>query len=300
MSALSMSSTPVQAAESGSGAYLLGLRGPASGVTPPEGVFFSNQFYAYKGSISGSLPLEGGKIGVRVQAKPLVTVPSLLWVTPLELLGGRLGLSLSIPYGQQNISAQGGPIRLSDKLSAFADPAISSYLGWKSGNFHWQLGASAYLPIGGYEAGRLANISKKRLALDTFGSLSWIDPATGIDISNAVGFTFSARNDATQYRTGNEFHWDWTISKRLTEQFTVGAIGYYYQQLSDDTGPGAKLGAFKGRIAAAGAIVGYDFKVNEVPIALKLRYFREFDAVNRLSGNAAYLSLSMPLWVKGR
>ena len=36
--------SPLQAAENGVGFYLLGLRGPLAGITPPPGVYFQNDF----------------------------------------------------------------------------------------------------------------------------------------------------------------------------------------------------------------------------------------------------------------
>ena len=43
-------SSLVQAAEGGHGVYLLGLKGPASGIIPPPGVFLTNTGYWYEGS----------------------------------------------------------------------------------------------------------------------------------------------------------------------------------------------------------------------------------------------------------
>ncbi len=39
--------------------------------------------------------------------------------------------------------------------------------------------------------------------------------------------------------------------------------GYFYQQVTGDSGPGASLGDFKGRIAAIGGTMGYNFKMAE-------------------------------------
>lgn len=66
------------AAESGAGAYVLGIRGAGAGVTPPEGLFFSNQVFVYRGDISGRLRFEGGSLVASARVSPLVNIPTLL------------------------------------------------------------------------------------------------------------------------------------------------------------------------------------------------------------------------------
>ena len=46
--------------------------------------------------------------------------------------------------------------------------------------------------------------------------------------------------------TGDEFHLEWAATKYLTKEFTIGLVGYYYQQLTPDSGVGPSLGAFEG------------------------------------------------------
>ena len=60
--------------------------------------------------------------------------------------------------------------------------------------------------------------------------------------------TFSVRNPATHYKNGDAFIWDWAVGKNLPNGLQIGAAGYAYQQLTADSGSGAKLGPFKGRV----------------------------------------------------
>lgn len=299
LAAIAANRTVAIAAESAAGAYVLGLRGSGAGITPPEGLFLSNQIYMYRGSISGNLRLEGGSLAANARIAPIVNIPTLLWVTPVDLGGARLGVSLTVPFGNVDVKGQVGPINLKDRIFTFADPSVTAFLGGRHENFHWQIGATAFLPIGDYRKGALANIAKHRGALDLFGALTWFDPQSGIDVTNIVGVTFNRQNEATRYRTGNEFHWEWSVSKKFDNGISIGAVGYHYQQLTGDSGAGAVLGPFKGRATAVGASLGYDFKAGQIPISMRLRYYHEVDAKNRLKGNAAFLSLSMPLWVPG-
>jgi hypothetical protein len=39
------------------------------------------------------------------------------------------------------------------------------------------------------------------------------------------GFTFNFENEATDYETGTEFHFEWTIGYELSKGFIVGIVG---------------------------------------------------------------------------
>ncbi len=285
------------AAEGGSGVYLLGLRTTGAGITPPPGIYISEQIFSYHGEIKGSLPTEGGPVTASAEVNPLVNIPTLQWVTPIEIFGGRLGLSATTPFGRVAIKANAGPLSIEDSITTFADPTVTSFIGWRAGQMHWQLGASGYLPWGDYEKGALANIAKHRLALDLFAAATYFDPGTGIDITNMLGLTLNAENASTNYKTGNELHWDWAVSKKFTNGLSIGAIGYAYQQLSGDSGTGATLGDFKGQVTAIGGSLGYDFKLGDLPVSTRARYYHEFDVKNRFQGDAMFFSASMPLSV---
>jgi hypothetical protein len=288
---------PALAAEGGTGAYQLGSRGAGSGVTPPPGVYLSDQVWSYRGDIEGRLPTVGGPIAAQATVNTLVNIPTLLWVTPVEVLGGRLGMSATVPYGRVWGKGTVGPFPLEDSITTFADPVVTSFLGWRFGSLHVQLGASGYMPWGDYHKGELANISKNRLALDVFTAASFIDPGTGIDVTNVLGITFNSENTATNYKTGNEIHWEWSVTKKWQTGISVGAIGYVYNQLTDDSGTGALLGGYRGRMAAVGGTVGYDFLEGKLPVSTRLRYYHEVEAKNRLKGDAGFLSVTFPIWV---
>jgi len=55
----------------------------------------------------------------------------------------------------------------------------------------------------------------------------------------------NTENPDTDYRTGTEFHLDFMLNQFLAESFGIGFHGYYYDQLTGDSGSGAILGDFK-------------------------------------------------------
>jgi hypothetical protein len=293
------------AAEGGIGAYLMGSRSNGAGITPPPGVYFNDDTYFYDAKIGGgkSLPF-GGLLVANVSTQTWLNLPTTLWVTPAKIFGGDLAFSLTSSVGEPRVGAsllvnspRFGPVgvNVTDDHVNLSDFFVQSFVGWQAGNFHWQLGIGGVVPSGTYVAGQLSNASLNRPAVDLSGTLTWLDPSIGWDLSAAAGFTFNQTNTATDYKTGDEFHLEWAATKYLTKQLTVGLVGYYYQQLTPDSGTGAILGAFEGRVVALGGAIGYTFEVGKLPVSTRLKVYREFDAVNHLEGTAGFFTVSMPL-----
>lgn len=299
--------TRTEAAEAATGVYILGSRTVGAGITPPAGVYFQDDTYFYSGKIAGGTTLPtGGLLVANVSATTWINLPTTLWVTPAKILGGDLAFSLTTPFGEPRINAnllvnspRFGPIGVnaSDANFDMSDFFLNSFIGWHSGNFHWQLGVGGVIPSGTYVAGQLSNVSLNRPAIDIFGAITWLDPAIGWDLSAAAGFTFNRTNTATDYKTGDEFHLEWGATKYLTKEFTIGMVGYFYQQLTPDSGSGARLGAFEGRVVALGGTFGYTFEVGKIPVSTRIKVFREFDVQNRMEGTAGFLTVAFPLWI---
>jgi hypothetical protein len=293
-----------QAAEGGAGFYLLGSKGPAAGITPPPGVYFQNDFYYYSGDLGGNRQLPtGGRLAVGVQGEAAIEIPTVLWILPEEVMGAHVGLSATVPLGWKNTDADltlAGPAggaatgSVSDGVFTVGDPLIGGFLGWESGSFHWQVGTLINVPIGDYQDGEISNIAFNHWGADVYAAATWLDPTIGLDLSGVIGMTFNAENPATDYRTGNEFHFEWAAVQHFNEQFDAGLVGYYYDQVTGDSGDGAAR-PFKGRAAAIGATIGWNFKMGELPVAARIKYFHEFAVENRAEGDAVFLTISLPL-----
>src|ERR1700712_1470602 len=303
-----MATEKVRAAESAQGVYVLGNRGPLAGVTPPPGFYFESETYYYSGNLGGGRAFQaGGVVAANVKLDISATFVTPVWVTPVEILGGNLGFSITILFGTPNVSA--GAVLFSPRIDRIiagrerdavfniGDIYLASFVGWHSGNLHWSATVLGVVPSGSYETGQLSNISLNRPALDLSAALTYLDPALGYELSVVPGVTFNWINPATQYLTGTEFHLEWSASKYLSQELSVGVVGYFYDQLTGDSGRGDRIGPFKGRVTALGGQIGYTFKVGEIPVSTNVRVFREFDVTNRFTGTATYLTISAPLWV---
>lgn len=294
------------AAEGGSGTYLLGSKQELAGILPPPGVYLVDSNYLYSGKANIDFAISGVTLSGGMQADAYYKLATLLWVTPGQVLGGNLGISATVPIGWKKVSAGfsltgpgGGVIsaNIDESDTAFGDPVVGATLGWHAGNLHWNLAALYNAPLGYWKLRNPSNIGFNRSSVDTSGAVTWLDPKIGLELSGAAGFTFNFENPDTNYKTGTEFHLEWAVRQHISQTLAVGLIGYHYQQITGDSGIGAKLGDFKGRATAVGANLSTTFLLGPIPVTANAKYMRELEVENRLKGDVGMLTFSMPLSV---
>ena len=312
LAAMATLARPAEAAEGGLSFYIEGQAVPLGGVVPPPGLYFDSNTYFYSGKIGGSRTTQlGGNVVSNVNANIVADFATALWVTPVQILGGDLAFAFVMPFGEPAVRAgvlldgplinqrRGGPVGASvfDATLNPGDPIVSASLGWHSGNWHWKVAGVLSIPGGGYESGQLSNIALNRYIGDLSAAGTYLDPATGIELSAAAGFTRNGKNPATQYVTGNEFHVDVSASKYLTKELSVGLIASHYQQFTADSGSGAKVGPFKGRVTAVGGTLGLTAPFAGIPVTARVKVLREVEVENRFKGTIGFLEVSFPLWM---
>jgi hypothetical protein len=301
-------STGARAAEFAQSTYLLGLGSSLAGLTPPPGFYFQADNYFYDGKIGGGRQVSfGPAVGVNVRQDTWLSIPTGLLVTPVNVLGGNLAFAMSVPVGTPRVNptiqvdfprlGRTAGTSITESRFDVGDFYMQSFIGWHKDDFHWQLGVLGVGPSGSYKQTSFSNVSLNRPALDAFGAFTWLSSTTGQELSAKAGVTFNGTNTINDYRTGNEFHLEWAAMQHFSPSLAVGLVGYYYDQISGDSGRGAKLGAFEGRVAALGGEVDVNFKLGELPVSSKFRVYREFAAENRFEGTVGILTLAVPLSV---
>jgi hypothetical protein len=81
-------------------------------------------------------------------------------------------------------------------------------------------------------------------------------------------------------------------SKFVSKEWHVGFVGYAFQQLTGDSGSGARLGDFKGRVFGIGPQIGHMFEAWEGYSGYaNLKGYKEFSAENRAEGWTVWLTL---------
>lgn len=300
------------AIEGGIETYLLGSRDSMAGALPPPGTYLNNDLQFYSASVD-AISL-GGVAIVDPKLKALVYKFSLTHVTEQTLWGGALAFNLNIPLASGTLDATGVvgsglSGNLSDSQLGIGDIVVSPILGWQSGNTHTNFTLQIFLPVGNYNVADVSaspptfdvlNIGKNRFAVDPTISRSFFNPETGFEISGALGVTISSRNNATDYQTAPEAHFEGTVAQHFANGWLLGATGYAYQQIGDDSGAGADslraaIGAdsLQARVYGLGPIISYSTKIGGRSVSFKAKYIKEFGAKRRFEGEKLWLTLGI-------
>src|SRR5262249_18013253 len=150
---------------------------------------------------------------------------------------------------------------------------------WNQGVHNFMIYGTGGIPVGRYDEDRLANLGLGHGAIDGGSGYTYFDPSTGHEFSIVTGLTYNFQNSHTDYQNGIDFHVDWAASQFLNEHVHVGVVGYFFQQLTGDSGAGATLGDFKSRVAGIGPQIGFVFPVNDaIGGYLNIKGYKEFAA----------------------
>lgn len=295
---------PASASEYGMSPYPLGTQTSMSGFTPPPGIFLTDTLIVYQGDVSTTdgLPL-GDNLAFGVDEEYVMNALTLAIFPDAKVAGAQPGFAITIPYGTVNVDADAtfvGPLGIpigavSDDETGFGDMQLTGLLGWKDGVHNWNVAGTLVLPTGEYDASNLANVGLNRTAFDIKGAYTYMNPANGLEFSTGMGFTFNGENDDTDYKSGTDFHLEASMTQHFPNGWALGLGGYHYQQLTGDSGTGARLGDFEGRVSAIGPMASYTFMVGPAPIQLSARWFHEFGTERRVAGDNVMFGLSMPL-----
>ena len=290
-----------RADEAGVSFWVPGQYSSLAAVPPSPGVYVGPDTYLYSGSagVSRTFPI-GVNVVANVKGNLHAEFLTGLYVPDTTVLGGRLSLGLTGIYGDINVTGRVtvGPFtgERSETQWGFGDLYPVVTLSWNRGFNNWMVYMTGDAPVGAYSATRLANLGLGHGAIDGGGSYTYLNPVQGREFSITSGFTGNFENTATNYISGVDFHTDMEASQFISKQIYLGAVGYAYQQVTGDSGSGARLGPFQGRVFGAGPEFGYLFSLAGHQASLNVRSYFEFAAQHRLQGRGVFITLGLPIW----
>ncbi|MFZ0066393.1 MAG: transporter [Pseudolabrys sp.] len=307
--------------EGGVSFWLPGFFGSLAAAPQVPGFSFGNILYYSQVSAGGNVafakqvPLGNinvnfnGNLNANVHgsAQPLYfALPGYTFATPV--LGGQFNFSTGFAYGriQSSVDATimgnlglGGPgfaigRSLTETATGFGDILPMASLRWNFGVHNFMTYATGNLTTGLYHSQSIANVGIGHNAIDAGGAYTYFDPKTGREFSATLGFTYNLENRNTNYQNGVDMHLDWGASQFLTKQWQVGLVGYWYQQLSCDSGSGDRVGCFESRVVGIGPQIGYVIPLSkEWQGYLNVKAYKEFAAENRPDGWNAWLTFAI-------
>jgi hypothetical protein len=279
--------------ESGASAWLPGQFASFAAVPGDAGFSLETIYYRRSAGADASRSFSiGGRVaaGLDITEQYVFLTPGYTFAQPV--LAGQLTLALTFAAGRMDSSVSAtltgaGGTSLSasryDSMSGVGDLYPLATLKWAVGPHNLMTYLMPSVPIGAYDPNRIAGLGLGHWAIDGGLGYTFVGKS-GIELSITAGLTHNFINPYTQYQSGLDGHVDWGVSYSPTESFYFGPVGYVYNQLGADSGPGARLGAFRSRVAALGGQAGYGFSLGSVQIDLSLRGYKEFDADNRPEG----------------
>jgi hypothetical protein len=301
--------------EGGVSFWLPGLYGSLA-ATPQQPGWSAAMFYYHTtvsagGAVALSREFEVKSIPVNLSATATANLhatgdlgifaPSYVFATPV--FGGQAAVSMMGIYGNTSTSLAGtvagtvngmpfGPISAaaSGSTTGFGDLYPQFSLRWNSGVNSWMTYITGDIPVGDYSSSNLANIGIGHGAIDAGAGYSYFNPQTGHELSGVLGFTYNMMNQSTQYQNGVDMHFDWGASQFLSKQVQVGLVGYFYDQLSCDSGSGDHVGCFESRVSGIGPQIGFIFPVGGMQGYVNMKAYGEFDGSDRPSGWNAWLT----------
>jgi hypothetical protein len=296
------------AEEGGSGHYAPGATASFIDTLPGKpGLAIANYFNYYDGDASASKRLRlpvAGLATAHLEATAYTNMILALYQTPFQLLGGYYSVGAAIPYVWMHVKGEvtgplGNTFTKRDSTDGIGDILVYPFmLGWTGldGQLKYDARFGIYAPTGDYDKGELANVGKNYWTFEPAASLSFMSSKIGLELSAFAGMDFNTENHTTNYRSGNQFHLDVTAAQHLPllgGVIGVGANGFYYQQVTGDSGSGATFGDFKGRTVGVGPVLSYITKIFGKDLVTEIKWLPELSVKHRLEGDYIWFKLGM-------
>jgi hypothetical protein len=227
-----------------------------------------------------------------------------LYETPLRLLGGNYAFGVAIPFVWLKAKGEvtgplGRTLTVRDSANGIGDILFYPFmLGWTGlgGDLKSDFRFGIYAPTGDYDKGKLANVGKNYWTFEPAVSLSYISSKIGLEMSAFAGMDFNTKNHKTDYRSGTQFHLDFTVAEHLPlfgGIIGLGANAFYYQQITGDSGSGASLGDFKGRTLGIGPVLSYATKIWKKDLVAEVKWLPDIEVKKRPKGDYIWFKLGM-------
>jgi hypothetical protein len=287
------------ATEAVAGRYIPGLYADSgAGIVPPmPGVYWgiSNAFYS--GEANTGVPIGNKNVAFGLKADMWTTALAAVYVPDLHLPGNwTYAVQAVVPFGWTRAQASLGPLSVEQNVGALGDIAISPVvLGWHNDALNTFVSTSLTItaPTGEWQNGDIAFIGLNYWTFTPAIGITRLVPEYGLDLSAKLGVDINTKNNDTDYYSGAVAHLDLAVTKNLTENFAVGAIAGFLDQVQDDRGTFADAhDGFKGHSIAVGPLVKYKAKFKTTEVDFDLRWAHEVETENRMKGDAVFFNIS--------
>ncbi len=269
--------------------YPPGTEGIKAATLPPPGIWFRdyNQVY-FSDRLNDP---QGNEIaGADPKAFVYAQVPRLLWITDVKPLGGYLGVDALLPlkYTYLKANTPNGPF--DDHTFGVGDVFFEGTWSWHFKQWDAAFGAGVWAPTGASSPTAPSTLAGNGYWTEmlTFGATWYPDEAKRFAISVLNRYEFNQKKKDTDITPGQAYTVEGGISYDIAKGLDLGVIGYYQQQVTEDSGTGASDN--RDRVAGIGPEINAFFP--KMMFGVSLRYAYEFIAKDRLQGNTITLTVT--------
>jgi hypothetical protein len=322
---VSLSSVAARAEEESSGHYFPGALSSFIDMLP-ESTGSSTLAYLHDSTYyhGSSKSLFSNATAYTDSSVLLYQVPGLISILPGS---PQYSVKLAVPYTWLKVHA---PLMIGKRMfipakdtdNGFGDIEIFPFMmGWTKYEcdekqevplsvLKYQTAFGIYAPTGNFESNSVANIGRNYWTFEPSAAISFFrfpsrEIPLALEFTTSAGFDFNTKNSATHYQTGDQFHLDgtlalhWLVSKtRDLGLLGAGVSGFFYQQITRDTGSGAFNGSFEAMTTGVGPALSYVYDIkstvskDHVTIGAEVKWLPELSVSNRLQGNIVWLKLA--------
>ena len=267
--------------------YVNGVEGIKGASLPPAGIYYRmyNAVYA-----SDEIKdIDGNEVDLQPHISVMAQVHRVVWISNKKILGADFGMDMLVPIQQANVEFdhtgyEDNHLRVGD---INIEPLL---LGWHGKRWDATFGFSIFMPTGDWDKDEQALPGKNYWTyMFTLGSTVYLDKAKTWSASVLARYEIHSDNDKIHIRPGNDFHFEWGVSKNINKVWEVGVAGYCQWQVTNDKGTGVNYDADDhDRVFAIGPEIAYT--VPKWKSIFSMRLLWEFDARDRTEGAVGVLS----------
>ena len=282
-----ISSSYVCATEGGGSSYAGGNEDFMAGALPPPGFHLINYFLWYNAHEYKDLRMGGVKAKDIFGKEPdfdlnvVCNAFRFLYVTKFKVLGADLGFHVIQPILNIDVDISTPGFSISDSDTGLGDTTFSPFvLGWHFKNWHFVAATDINAPTGDYNAKDAAVCGRGYWNIEPILAFTYLSDG-GFEVSSKFMYDFNIRNPDTDYKSGQEFHFDYLVGQHIGN-WNFGINGYYYIQTTDDSfsNESAEFDGNRGHALAIGPAIQYNYK----NMFFNLKYQLETAVDNRPEG----------------
>ncbi|MDX1579817.1 MAG: transporter [Gemmatimonadota bacterium] len=281
------------AAEGGTGHYMPGALATIIDLPPTQpGWVVEAAGVHYDADVSFTLPVAGlTTAGLDVEVDVFLLGGFYTFELPTEGLFYSLGGFAPWVWVEAEASVQTpfGSVSRRDTASGLGDVTlIPAMLAWK------RVQLPIYAPTGDYEEGELANPGLNYWTFDPTIGAAYNNEKIGFNAALHLGVAFNTENPDTDYRSGHLFHAEASLQQLLplgSGFVGVGAEAFFLDQITGDSGSGARLGDFERRSWGVGPVLSYVLPRGGHNFVAELRWLPELGTERQLEGDYVWLKL---------